>query len=136
LTQFQQRMITNLTFRHLLEMLPPPPPPSSKTSSATARWKSFFTSAIHNAEAQQEQQTSNHPFLPLLRKYPKVKEIEHTGGNLYGVLSTNIHHFQGEFKIGADQWNMLEGDILKALTPLAQNRSDAGVEWDEERRRF
>ena len=135
LTLFQQRIITNLTFRHLLEMLPPPP--SSKSSSATARWKSFFTSAIRNAEAQQVHETSNHPLLPLLRKHPKkVKEIEHTGGNLYGVLSTNIHHFQGEFEIGADQWNQLEGDILRALTPLDQNRSDAGVEWDEERRRF
>jgi hypothetical protein len=34
----------------------------------------LFTSAIRKAQEQQEQETSDHPFLPLLQKYPKPKQ--------------------------------------------------------------
>ncbi|KAJ9661278.1 hypothetical protein H2198_002021 [Neophaeococcomyces mojaviensis] len=133
LTRMQQRMITNLTFRNLLEMLPPH---STGSSSATSRWKNFFTSALQNAQAQQANQTSNHPFVSILRKYPKTKQIEDTGANLYGLLSTNIHHYSGKFMVAEDQWNVLEVEVLKALIPLAQNQSDTGVDWDTERMRY
>ncbi|KAK4551642.1 hypothetical protein LTR86_011016 [Recurvomyces mirabilis] len=47
----QQRIITNLTFRHLLENLPPV---SVKGMSVTARWTDFFKKALRTAQAQSQ----------------------------------------------------------------------------------
>ena len=129
----QQRIITYLSFRHMLEMLPPP---SSAATSSTAKWKTFYVSALQKAQTMQKQQNLSHPFTALLQKYPKVKQIEETGTNLYGTLSTNIHHYAGEFKVESDQWDSLQVDLMTALIPLAHNKTDAGVDWSQERQRF
>lgn len=132
-TRKQQRIITNLSFRHLLEMLPPP---STGPATSTVRWKSFFVGALLKAQTVQAQQGTGHPLVPLLKKYPKLKQLEEAGTNLYGTLSTNIHHYTGEFRIEEDQWDALQVDLLTALVPQAQNQSDTGVDWNQERRRF
>ncbi|KIW79497.1 hypothetical protein Z517_06109 [Fonsecaea pedrosoi CBS 271.37] len=130
----QQRIITNLAFRHLLEMLPPRD--AKAGNSATAAWTAFFQTGLKEAQRQLERGESGHPLTPVLKKYPKIKQIENVGTNLYGTLSTNIHHFSGQYKVLDDQWNALEVDILRAITPLADNETEAGVDWQMERSRY
>lgn len=129
----QQRIITNLAFRHVLEMLSAS---HAKHPSATARWSAFFRKALKEAQAQHERGQTNHPLMPLLRKYDRPKQIEDVGVNLYSTLSTNIHHFSQQFVVIDDQWNTLEADILKALNPLARNELEASVDWVQERLRY
>lgn len=78
----------------------------------------------------------DHPLLPVLRKYDRPKQIADVGANLYSTLSTNIHHFSAQFVVLDDQLNTLEADILKALTPLAQNKREIDIEWERERLRY
>ncbi|KIW29133.1 hypothetical protein, variant [Cladophialophora immunda] len=130
----QQRIITNLAFRHLLEMLPPRD--AKPGTSATAGWNAFFQSALKEAQRQLERGEMGHPLAPVLKKYPKLKQIENVGTNLYGTLSTNIHHFSGQYKVLDDQWNALEVDILRAITPLGENETESGIDWQMERFRY
>ncbi|OAP64568.1 hypothetical protein AYL99_00540 [Fonsecaea erecta] len=130
----QQRIITNLAFRHLLEMLPPRD--AKPGTSATAAWNAFFSNALKEAQVQLGRGEMGHPLCPVLKKYPKLKQIENVGTNLYGTLSTNIHHFSGQYKVLDDQWNTLEVDILRAITPLAENETEAGIDWQMERFRY
>ncbi len=129
----QQRIITNLAFRHLLEMLPTS---SAKPLSATAKWHTFFQTASKAAQIQQARGQMDHPLIPVLRKYDRPKQITDVGISLYSTLSTNIHHFSAQFVVLDDQWNMLEADILKALTPLNQNKMQTGIDWERERLRY
>jgi len=133
LNRSQQRIITNLAFRHLLEVLPAR---SAKPTSATTTWNAFFQTALKEAQEQHERGQMGHPFIPVLKKYRRVKHIENVGTSLYNTLSTNIHHFSGQFKVHDDQWNMLEADILRALTPLAENETESGINWEMERLRY
>lgn len=78
----------------------------------------------------------DHPLIPVLMKYNRPKQIADVGTSLYSTLSTNIHHFSAQFVVLDDQWNILEADILKALTPLPQNAEETGIEWERERLRY
>ncbi|OAL25757.1 hypothetical protein AYO22_04746 [Fonsecaea multimorphosa] len=120
----QQRIITNLAFRHLLEMLPPRD--AKPGPSATAAWNAFFQHALKEAQMQLDRGEKGHPLIP----------IENVGTNLYSTLSTNIHHFSGQYKVLDDQWNALEVDILRAMAPLAENETEAGIDWKTERFRY
>lgn len=130
LNRVQQRIITNLTFRHLLEKLPPP------SATATSAWDAFFRTAVHNAQQKRKQGRTDHPLISVLNKYQRVGQIEAVGKNFYGTLSTNIHHFSTQFEVLDDQWNMLEADILRAITPLAENQGETGTDWAKERLRY
>jgi hypothetical protein len=129
----QQRIIANLVFRHIFEMLPSSCPESI---SATAKWSAFFRKALANAQTQLAQGQRNHPLVAVLEKYKSPERVETTGVNLYGILSTNIHHFSGQSTILANQWNILEADILAAFKPLPQNETETGINWNQERTRF
>lgn len=129
----QQRIITNLAFRHLLEKLPLP---DTKSSSATAKWRGFFQDALKAAKEHHGRNQTAHPLIPVLKKHPSKSQIENVGINLYSTLSTNIHHFTGQFKVLDDQWNILEADILRALTPLDENETGTGIDWNKERQRY
>jgi hypothetical protein len=129
----QQRIITNLAFRHLLEILPSR---GTKSTSATAKWRGFFQHALKTAQEHDGRSQTAHPLIPVLKKYPPPKRVEDVGINLYSTLSTNIHHFTGQFKILDDQWNILEADILRALTPLDENETGTGIDWERERQRY
>lgn len=131
----QQRIITNLSFRHALEALPD----RSLTdvngrpiNSSTARWKRFWEITWNNATPN-----SGHPLSPLFDRFdpPTQRHIQRIGHDLYSILSTNIHHYNGEFAIDDDQWDVSQAAILHAITPTARNH-DGSVDWDAERRRF
>ena len=95
----QQRIITNLTFRHVLETLPGPRP---KYTSSTKHWQTFWTNAIQNARNPKNMSTAIHPLQSLLQQF-NPRDIERVSGDLYGTLSTNIHHYSGEFDVKDSQ---------------------------------
>ncbi len=129
----QQRIITNLTFRHLLENLPPA---TTKHRSATVRWTDFFRDALKKVQNQSQMNSQPHPFDALLHKYTNTTQIETVGTGLYGTLSTNIHHFSSQYTILGDQWNALEYEIMQALTPIPSNIPAGEPDWQKERQRY
>lgn len=70
------------------------------------------------------------------RKYANVGQIEAVGTGLYSTLSTNIHHFSGQFLVLDGQWNTLESDIMKALVPVPSRLTVEGVDWQREKERY
>ena len=164
----QQRIITNLTFRHTLEVLPGPKPTNAKGNpvvSSTDHWRNFWTNGWNNAialEAQAQSQglpakatsstantaatsaiaapipISTHPFNALLNKFDKNtrRQVDKIGSELYGSLSTNIHHFTGQFTINDDQWDVIPAAILHAIAPVTPRSPGGGVDWNQERLRY
>lgn len=132
-TQTQQRIITNLTFRHLLENLPLP---TGKSVSSTARWTSFFKHALKNAHNQSHANIQQHPLHAVLQKHASLVQVEAVGTSLYSTFSTNIHHFSSQYTVIESQWNALESDIMKALTPLPSNVTATDIDWQKERMRY
>lgn len=131
--QTQQRIITNLTFRHLLENLPPPP---SKRMSSSARWPHFFRNALKTAQNQTGTESPPHPLASVLRKYPNASQLETVGVRLYSTFSTNIHCSSSQYTVADSQWNSLEGDIIKAFIPAPSNDNADGTDWQGERQRY
>lgn len=137
----QQRIITNLSFRHVLEALPGPKPTGKKgkpAPSSTAQWQNFWEKTCKNAQTQKSSASGSspsHPLEPLLAKYG-FNLVKNVGDGLYGTLSTNIHHYSGEYKIIDHQWDKLPGDILKAIIPTQPRREDGSVDWNSEKERF
>ena len=143
LCRTQQRIITNLSFRQCLEALPGPRPTNYHgipNLSSTAHWQNFWHSAWAKAQSKGNSTSSSnaeHPFSPLLEFDQQTrKQIQKIGSELYGTLSTNIHHFSGVFTVNGDQWDILQGAILHALTPATTRKSDGSIDWEEERKRF
>lgn len=132
-SQIQQRIIASLTFRHLMEHLPPG---TTKKMSSTACWGDFFMNALKNAQSQKRTNLEPHPLNALLRKDKDTTQIATVGTVLYSTLSTNIHHFSGQYTISEGQWNALEYDIMRALAPLSSNIALGEVDWQKERQRF
>ena len=143
LCRSQQRIITNLSFRHVLESLPGPKPPPTKGKriiSNTDQWQNFSKTAL---EKEQKPDTASspsapsevHPLTPLLKKWGK-KHIKEGGDGLYARLSENIHDFSGEFTILDDEWDAVEGAILHAPTPSKARKADGEIDWQREKSRF
>jgi len=131
--QMQQRIISNLTFRHLLENLPPA---STKKMSSTARWTDFFKHAIQISKFRSASMSPPHPLDALLCKYGDVNQVERVGIGLYSTFSTNIHYFNSQYTVAESQWNALEYDIMKALVPASSNITADGIDWQKERERY
>lgn len=143
LCQSQGRIITNLAFRHLLEALPGPRPTNHRGEQvgSSQHWKNFWNNAWSAAERQDAGRTITdppHPLLPLLQNFDRSvhAQVKNNGAYLYGTLSSNIHLFQGEFNVEADQWDILPAAILKALTPQTERKDDGSVDWEKERVRY
>jgi hypothetical protein len=125
-------------FRHLLENLPPHP---KKRMEYSNDWSNFWTTAVQAARASTN---DKHPLTGLINRFgtsPGIEEIQKVGGDLYGTLSTNIHHFRGDgiYDVKQDQWDVLPGEILRAIIPqkLPEHAvGDMGVDWEQERERF
>jgi hypothetical protein len=116
----QSRIITNLTFRHLLEHLP-----------GEILFKEFWRNSLKHACAG----GSSHPLTPLLRRF-KEDEIRKAGEGLYGRLSRNIHDFsRANYEVDLNQWDTQEGQILKSLKPIYFD-TEGNVNWKAEFRRY
>jgi hypothetical protein len=127
--RLQSRIITNLSYRHLMEHLP-----CHKSGSNTANWKAFWRHALQNAG-----QNAEHPLAVLRTRFGSdqrmLEQIQKVGEDMYSTLSTNIHHFQGVYNMEPSQWDELPGAILQALAPKNLT-ADGGVEWVAERSRY
>ena len=139
--RLQQRIITNLSFRHCLESLPGDRPlERGRQNTSTGRWQQFWEDSW--TKAQQAANSNNsarpsHPFEPLLHyDQRQQKQIKRMGDDLYGTLSSNIHLYSGEFSVEEDQWNTLEAAILKTLKPAWGRGPDGEVQWEQERERY
>lgn len=135
--EVSNRAVTDMSYRHLLEMLPiarqaangasnEPNPNSSPEWRAF--WKDAWAAAGHGKAG---------PLNELYNRSNKRKrtEIEEEGGRLYGVLSANLHDFEKEYNVDMDVRDRIPGLILSALKP--QNfTADGDVDWDKEVRRF
>lgn len=131
------RVVTDMSYRHLLEMLPMVRNAATGTSiepnpKSTPEWQAFWKEAWAAAE-----RGKNGPLNDLYVQSNKRKRtlIEEEGGRLYGILSANMQDFEQEYNIDMAVRDRIPGLILSALKP--QNfTSDGDVDWDKEVRRF
>lgn len=131
----QKRIMTNLTYRHLLENLPP-----REGKLESNAWSDFWKEAV-----KQTNEGKSTPLTDMVKRYGKIEKdgahtvdyIKITGAGLYSTLSTNIHHYRrgGSFEYDPDQWNEFDADILKALKPVHAHPNGT-VDWELERLRF
>ena len=82
----QQRIITDLSFRRVLEMLLA----SVKPSITVTRWKDFFESTLKKAQAQHSDGPTDYPLIPVLNKYSRPEVIADVGTKFYSTLSTTL----------------------------------------------
>lgn len=144
LCRVQQRMIANLSFRHVLEVLPDPGLTDSDgkpLQTSAARWKQFWNDTWNKAQNQADffpGSSASHPFSELLTRFDwgTQERIRKTGEDLFDILSTNIHHYPGEFAFKKYEWDVPQAAILRALTPVTARKQDGSVDWNLERQRF
>ena len=132
------KIVTCLSYRHLMEQLPGPGPGQSGP-----RWADFWTDAIGNAMATTR---TDHPLVGFLQKYGQHNRTENRiktdGGAMYGLLSTDIHHYNGGrvYDVNSLLWPELHGGVIKALAPDPKNFTKSGdietVDWVKERARY
>jgi hypothetical protein len=157
--QRQEKAITALQFRHLLEMVPhqgQAPPPRQ----ATTRWKDFWRNAVTRAHREYSSHTTPpkpHPLKELLKKEfdyaatlkekgkpltPSAQlqwlleknDLNKRAEGLYGTLSDIIHNYSGaEFSVSTT-YTPAEIKLLHAMIP--KNITDGDVDWTEETQRY
>lgn len=135
----QARIITCLTFRHLLERLPGGP-----NTNSTREWQTFLNNDIlPNAEYDSRNGLNRktgeltHPVAAVVSKFDGkfYNKFIDSARNLYSRLSTNIHQFEGKrFEVNGD-WDPHELLLMRALTPHEDNIKNGEVDWDDERKR-
>ena len=132
----QDLILSCLTFRYILERLP-----YHRTKSEASNWTELWEKAVKEANKSDGRVTPVTQIIKSHGVYEKgrdkpatVTQIKNVGSALYNTLSTNIHHFTGEYKLGRDQWDVLPRKILEAIVP--KNTNDGTVDWEEERNRF
>ena len=137
----QQRIITCLTFRHILENLPGPRNPDI---SITQHWKTFWSQAWAEAEKRKNSLSSGsdpHPLHKLVDR-PNIQkdDIRKFGKLLYGQLSADIHAYACEAVVHDYHWGANGTAILDALIPenaKKEGRIDLGdVNWNGVRHSF
>jgi len=135
--QIYNRAVSDMSFRHLLEMLPiaaraATGQPLKLKPLSGPDWETFWNDAWNKAV----QKTDS----PLHKVYNnsnqrRRNQIRDEGKSLYGRLSANMHDFGREYNPEKNQRDVIQACILTALKP--ENFStDGDVDWDEERKRF
>ena len=142
----QDRIMTNLAFRHLMENLP-----ERITKNEANNWDDFWRKAVEQAKrveainrAVDQEIKFTHPLSKLIQRYGDKNDAEFrnlgqiisTGSRLYSTLSINIHQHTGGYDARPDQWDSLPYSILSAIAPLAEKIDNGKVNWEAERARF
>lgn len=132
----QERILSCLAFRHILERLP-----FHRTKNEANNWTEFWEKAVKEANKPDGRVT---PVTQIIRSHgiyeqgpdkpANITQIKNVGSALYNTLRTNIHHFTGEYKLGRDQCDVLPRKILEAIVPETTN--DGIISWETERYRF
>lgn len=131
------RAVTDMNYRHLLEMLPSarqaePGVAIEPNPKINSEWQAFWKEAWAAAERGKID-----PLNDLYVRSNKRKRtlIEEEGGRLYGVLSANVNDFENEYNVHMGVRDKIPGSILSALKP--QNFTTEGdVDWEKEVPRF
>jgi hypothetical protein len=133
----QQRMITALAFRSVLENLSK----MSKGSQPTDKWKFFWQSKKSRYEALHKDElvsSKDHPFTEFWSKYP-ARDVNTMAEDLYQTLSRTIHNFRShghdQYFAGDGQYDPVQADFMMALRPINRN-SDGDIDWLLERKRY
>ena len=139
----QQRMITALAYRYVLESLTAEIP----GHSATEKWHSFLEKVFRNVERDDGKIPLNNPFNDLFdqhkidKKYP-IGYLKEMAKELYSTLSRTIHNFQpskdfGQYTPMPGQFDPMQIDFLVAMKPDSTNLNDDGnPNWEKERARY
>jgi hypothetical protein len=141
-----EKIITCLIFRGVLESLPDP----NDRRSSTAKWDSFLSNAIDKARVD-----SGHPLRGLLERHRvnfatgagKDRIMNPFGATLYRQLSTEIHQYllsrarnnHNQFDFNESNWLLDQSNFLRTIAPNAVGVDDNGnaeVDWVEERRKY
>jgi hypothetical protein len=133
----QQRMITALAFRSVLENLSK----TSKGSQPTDKWKHFWQSKKSRYEALHKDgvpSSEPHPFATFWSKYP-ARDVNTMAEDLYQTLSRTIHNFRShghdQYFAGDGQYDPVQADFMMALRPTMQD-ADGDIDWALERKRY
>lgn len=126
----QQRMITALAYRNVLEHL------SSETpgNNATKRWHNFVDKMFRNVEAKNGKIPADNPFKDLfdqhkLDKKYRLHHLQEMAKELYSTLSRTIHNFQpskdfDQYTPMPRQFDPMQIDFITAMKPLRKNLTD------------
>lgn len=142
LLRSQTRIVTCLSFRHLLERLPPLPRDGSQPSN-TQRWKAFWNQAAENAASFEKCPVAvdpeKHPLAALFQAYRNdlgaMEGIVLAGRKMYSTLSDQIHRYQGDFRVDEEHWKHFPYAVLQAIKPVNIDSED-NVDWGKEYGRY
>lgn len=139
----QQRMITALAYRNVLENL-------SAVSSGfnpTEKWKSFLDSLFKEAGNKDSTVSLDPRFLKLYAKSGEdarngISLLKETAEGLFSQLSRTVHHFQSskdfdQYVVMPGQYDPVTIEFLSAIRPKREDFTDlAQPDWEKERKRY
>jgi hypothetical protein len=136
----QQRMITALAYRNVIENVSATVP----RSRATDRWTMFVEQMFDKVEAEDELPADN-PFKHLfdeegIEKKYTIEHLKPMVKGLYSALSRTIHYFQpsGDFDQYTPmpgQYDQMEIDFLSGMRPIYVDGNNE-PDWERERKRY
>ena len=138
----QQRMITALAYRNVLENVSSTNPGFNPTE----KWRSFVEKMLENVGDKDATVSKDIPLKGLIDQHKgnvtSLNTLKQTANDLYGTLSRTIHHPSPSKDF--DQYNLISGQFdqvqikfMTAMKPLTTNRlADDTFDWEKERRRY
>lgn len=130
------RIVSDVSFRHLLEMLPLAEHAATGkkiklVSQSGPEWQAFWGRAW-NAAAKK----SSSPLYEIRENSSQVRrdQIEEEGKRLFATLSANIHASEKDYNPIKSQRDFAQGLILDALKP--KHIAAGIVDWDREQKRI
>lgn len=130
------RIVSDVSFRHLLEMLPLAEHAATGkkiklVSQRGPEWQAFWGRAW-NAAAKK----SSSPLYEIRENSNQVRrdQIEEEGKRLFATLSANIHASEKDYNPVKSQRDFAQGLILDALKP--KHMANGIVDWDREQKRI
>lgn len=136
----QQRMITALACRNIMENLTATTP----GHNATEKWHNFLNKMFRNVEDKDGKIPSDNPFIDLFdqhnneKKY-SLKDLKQMANELYSTLSRIIHNFQtsegfNQYTPMPGQFDPMQIDFMAAMKPNFNINGDPN--WETERKRY
>ena len=137
----QQRMITALAYREVLENLSANTPGNGEVK----KWHAFLETMFKAVEKGKN--LNENPFTDFfdqdkVEKKHQLHQVKKMAEELYSTLSRTIHNFQPSK--GFDQYTPMPGqfdpmqiEFMAAMKPLEENlNSDGKPDWEKERARY
>ncbi|KAL9121591.1 MAG: hypothetical protein Q9187_001852 [Circinaria calcarea] len=137
----QQRMITALAYRNVLENISATTP----GRNSTEKWEAFIQTMFKSVENGSF--PSGDAFNDLFDRQSIEKKydfdyLKQMAEELYSTLSRTIHNFQpsrdfDQYTLVPSQFDPMQIDFMAAMAPLKENRNRTGdPNWEKERKRY